>query len=112
MKSGSIMFWFIPCRMKVPGMYGFQMSGAGMLTFEGMTRMSLRATVPPESAGAAAAGAAVACAAGGGGGAGGGAAGGGRGGCGWRLPRAWGRDGGRLPAAGRQQHDQKQCPEP
>src|SRR4051812_20200923 len=64
MNSGSIMFWFMPCKMKVPGMYGFQMSGAGMLTFEGMTRMSLRATVPPESAGAAATGAAVASAAG------------------------------------------------
>src|SRR5215216_6710988 len=62
MNSGSIIFWFMPCRMKVPGMYGFQMSGAGMLTFEGMTRMSLRATVPPESA-AGAAGAAVASAA-------------------------------------------------
>src|SRR3954454_399887 len=56
------MFWFMPCKMKVPGIYGFQMSAAGMLTFEGMTRMSLRATVPPESAGAAA-GAAVASAA-------------------------------------------------
>src|SRR4051812_19154157 len=55
MKRGSIMFWFIPCKMKVPGMYGFQMSGAGMLTFEGMTRISLRATVPPVSADAGAA---------------------------------------------------------
>src|SRR5690349_17128414 len=59
MNSGSIMFWFMPCRMKVPGMYGFQISGAGMLTFDGMTRISLRATVPPASA---AAGAAVASA--------------------------------------------------
>src|SRR5215470_1186287 len=56
MKRGSIRFWFMPCRMKVPGMYGFQMSGAGMLTFEGMMRISLRATSPP----APAAGAAVA----------------------------------------------------
>src|SRR4029453_14257200 len=56
MNNGSIMFWFMPCRMKVPGMYGFQMSGAGMLTFKGMTRISLRATSPL----ALAAGAAVA----------------------------------------------------
>ena len=27
----------------MPGMYGFQMSGAGTLTFPGMTRISLRA---------------------------------------------------------------------
>jgi hypothetical protein len=60
MNSGSIMFWFMPCRMKVPGMYGFQMSGAGMLTFEGITRISLRATVPPASADAGAAVASVA----------------------------------------------------
>src|SRR5580765_1897245 len=46
MNRGSIMFWFIPCRMKTPGMYGFQTSGAGILTFEGMTRISLRATGP------------------------------------------------------------------
>src|SRR5689334_22299383 len=57
MKRGSIMFWFIPCRMKVPGMYGFQMSGAGMLTLLGTTRISLRATVPPVLAPPAAAGA-------------------------------------------------------
>src|SRR5206468_89905 len=62
MKSGSIRFWFMPCKMKVPGMYGFQMSGAGMLTLEGMTRISLRATMPPvpADAGATVAGAAAA----------------------------------------------------
>jgi hypothetical protein len=30
MKRGSIIFWFIPCRIKVPGIYGFQISGAGI----------------------------------------------------------------------------------
>src|SRR5712692_10160999 len=59
MKRGSIMFWFIPCRMKTPGMYGFQTSGAGILTFEGTMRISLRATGPA----AVAAGAWVAAAA-------------------------------------------------
>src|SRR5262245_52153041 len=46
MKRGSIRFWFMPCKMKTPGMYGFQTSGAGMLTLEGKTRISLRATGP------------------------------------------------------------------
>src|SRR5215210_3512275 len=44
MNRGSIRFWFIPCKMKVPGMYGFQMSGAGMLTMDGTISWSLRAT--------------------------------------------------------------------
>src|SRR3954451_24422900 len=60
MNRGSIMFWFMPCKMKVPGMYGFQMTGAGMLTLDGTTRISLRATGPPELAAGAAAGAVAA----------------------------------------------------
>src|SRR5512136_2998506 len=60
MKRGSIRFWFMPCRMNTPGIYGFQTSGAGMLTVEARIRVSFRATGPPAAgalAGAAAAGA-------------------------------------------------------
>src|SRR5438128_1617816 len=44
MNSGSIRFWFIPCKMKVTVMYGLHISAVGKMTLAGMIRMSLRAT--------------------------------------------------------------------
>jgi len=74
MKSGSIMTWFIPCRIKVPGIYGFQISGAGICAVSTSCRVNASSDVvaagadeavdpdddPDDAAGAGAAGAAQA----------------------------------------------------
>jgi hypothetical protein len=74
MKSGSIMTWFIPCKIKVPGIYGFQISGAGICAPKVSCRVNASSDVvaagadedvdpdvePDDAAGAWAAGAAQA----------------------------------------------------